>query len=767
MIISRFVKIRAQVAGKENRFRYGTGYAVTSRRVLTAGHVVRNTDHRRIELRFAGAGQWEPASVCWTSGNDLDACLLELSGNVDNFPDQNPLWGNYDRTVRLKWESLGFPEAAVIPLGKGRNLRTDSEVFGEVTRGGNETGLYELTVTGCPGDPKLWQGLSGAPVFAGGCLIGIIRYAPENFSGKRLLATPVSRLLDLEEFRELVGYPTPVPVPATRGGASPENFQLPEDRSKLPPVCKRLPDWNFIPYRSLHGRFINKVREMWEIHDILTHRKQAVVGGVGVVKGMGGIGKTQLAIEYAHRFAMCYPGGLFWIDTEQGRGSLIMQVKKGAPEIDIDENLEEDRRLYRLWQILGQAGPILLLLDNFPENLPLRNWLPPHGSIHVLVTTRRRDLDCAGVELPAMTGDEGLALLNSGDRRFGEDAKRLVRALGGLPLAIELARQYLNLDPHLSINDILEEIQQTGELEILSVFTGEYGDELPSGHDKDVAATIRMSWNKVSPMAQSVLQALSLLAPAPVPGRLLRGILNLPVEKKIGDPLNKAILEISRLSLADPDQENDPVMHRLISGFGRTTIGDDDPIYDNVVSAVRDEMARTGDDADTRSFRDLEKIVPHAEYLLGRNFVKNEQALDISNDLSWHHRKWGRYRLAETFGRKSLKIAVDTFDPGHPAIARSQSNLAMVLRDLGELEEARDLLRQALSSDLNSFGPGHPSIARSQSNLAEVLKDLGELEKARDLLEQAYRSLLEKFGPDHPLTRTVKNNLASVTAKMS
>ena len=76
--------------------------------------------------------------------------------------------------------------------------------------------------------------------------------------------------------------------------------------------------------------------------------------------------------------------------------------------------------------------------------------------------------------------------------------------------------------------------------------------------------------------------------------------------------------------------------------------------------------------------------------------------------------------------------------------------------------EARDLLRRALASDEKSFDPGHPSIAISQSNLALVLNDLGELEEARKLLKKSYRTLFEKFGPNFPRTKIAKGNLNSV-----
>ncbi|MFV9677045.1 MAG: TIR domain-containing protein, partial [Methanosarcinales archaeon] len=103
----------------------------------------------------------------------------------------------------------------------------------------------------------------------------------------------------------------------------------PADRDNLPPVC-RLPDRNWMPYRPLGNGFVGRVRDLWQINDMLRERKTAVVEGVGLVVGTGGIGKTQLAIEYVHRFGASYPGGIFWIDAEQGISNMIVHVIQGA-----------------------------------------------------------------------------------------------------------------------------------------------------------------------------------------------------------------------------------------------------------------------------------------------------------------------------------------------------------------------------------------------------------------------------------------------------
>ena len=111
---------------------------------------------------------------------------------------------------------------------------------------------------------------------------------------------------------------------------------------------------------------------------------------------------------------------------------------------------------------------------------------------------------------------------------------------------------------------------------------------------------------------------------------------------------------------------------------------------------------------------------------------------------------------------RSLHEAEACYEPGHPSVASSQGNLALVLTDLGEPAEARDLLRKALAADEASYEPGHPSIATDQSILGVVLKELGELAEARDLLRKAYRSLHDKLGPNNPKTKIVLGNLRSV-----
>jgi tetratricopeptide (TPR) repeat protein len=261
-----------------------------------------------------------------------------------------------------------------------------------------------------------------------------------------------------------------------------------------------------------------------------------------------------------------------------------------------------------------------------------------------------------------------------------------------------------------------------------------------------------------------MLRVMSQLAPAPVPLRLLRAVLGWQESPGARDRLAKATADLWELSLVDRSDTGDPAAHRLILGFVRH-LPESEPLRLPTVAAVAKEMDRAFDDQDTASFQELEAVLPHAEWLVEREDLAAESAITITTALGWHHRAWGRYVLAKPFYRDALSRSERTYAPGHPSIARSQSNLAVVLKDLGELEEARDLLRKALASAEAGYAPGHLHIATCQSNLATVLRDLGELEEARDLLKKAYATALSRLGFNHPRTRTIRANLEGLEGK--
>ncbi len=546
-----------------------------------------------------------------------------------------------------------------------------------------------------------------------------------------------------------------------RLGGSPGEVFHPPDRSILPPVCD-LPGKHRMPYRSLGKGFVGRVGDLWAVDESLRKNKTTVVQGVGVVTGMGGVGKTQLAVEYVHRFGKYYPGGVFWVEADQGLSTLIVGVS-GAAGIDVDNRLEEKEQLRQLWQILASFPPALVVLDNFPEDIGLESRLPSQDSVHVLVTTRRKDLfKYTSFSLDVLTKEEGIKLLNSGKRKFAEGAAALVEAMGGLPLAIELAKNFLNLRTNLSTAGLLEEIKKKGAIKTLGIFAEKYGNELPTGHGKEVSATFQLSWDMAPGFAKTLLQVISLLAPAPVPRRVLKKILIAGSEEILEDPVDEALAELThKLSLTELDEENDPACHRLISAFVGTVVKKDTGLNDKIVRAIHDEMERTKEAGDTASLRELEKVLPHAAHLLTSKELTVEPgpAVDLFDYMGTHHQKLGRFKMAERYMRDGLNRAGESFKPGDPKIALLQNDLGLVLKHLGEYEQAIEYYEKALTSDLKTYGSEHPKVAIRWNNLGSAWKALGQYEKAIEYYEKALTSDLKTYGSEHPDVAIDWNNL--------
>ena len=338
------------------------------------------------------------------------------------------------------------------------------------------------------------------------------------------------------------------------------------DRTKLPPVGP-LPEKHRMPYRSLGDKFVGRLDSLWSLYDCLFRDGTTILAGEAVVVGTGGLGKTQLAIEYAHRFGSVYTGGVYWVDADQGLSTLISQIGEAAG-IELNTKTDEANQVQQIWHGLNRfPGPSLIILDNFPENVPLQPYLPIGGRVHTLITTRRQDLDYPLVRLNILTTEEGIRLLDSGARRFGQEAAPLVTRLGGLPLALELAKGYLNYRKKLTIPALLEEMSANTDIELVNEFASQYRDHLPTRHETDIARTFQLSWNAAPELARKILRAMGELAPVAVPRSLLRSALELPGDSSVRDPLGRALDELSRLSLVELDTSGNPIAHRMILAF--------------------------------------------------------------------------------------------------------------------------------------------------------------------------------------------------------
>jgi len=549
----------------------------------------------------------------------------------------------------------------------------------------------------------------------------------------------------------------------------------PAERGQLPPE-RHLPAGSRMPFRSLGNRFVGRTQALWELYDLLFKENVAVVSGVGVIAGTGGLGKTQLAIEYARRFGYLYEGGVWWVEADQGLGAMITLVS-GAAKIDVNGELPEREQAEQLWDALRGRAASLLVLDNFPDGGKLTAHLPTSGAVQALVTTRRGDLNHPKLALPTLEPGAALDLLNSRDRKFGVEAHPLLEALGRLPLAIELTCSFLNRRKDLDPPELLVEMRKVGEMGTLRAFAKRYGDQLPSKHELDIAATFQVSWDLLGAPARRTLRAIAEMAPAPIPLRLLRAIAEMAPpparfrllrsilrmrKTDLDNSLADSIAELERASLAERNDQGDLSIHRLVRSFVLFITPLRESMRGLVAKAVEREMARVVDEADKRGYIELETVAAHAEVLARADRVDPLGKANLWAYAGKQHLAHGRYVIAKAAMERSRQEAEHSLDPGHPNIAAYQSDLASVLRHLGELTAARDLFRRALVSAEASLEPGHRFLASYQSNLAQVLQDLGELKEARDMLRLALASAEASIEPGHPSIAIFQSSLALV-----
>src|SRR5208282_3008118 len=273
--------------------------------------------------------------------------------------------------------------------------------------------------------------------------------------------------------------------------------------------------------------FLGREDELTRLHAALSGSGSGPVGirpagsarAAGLI-GMGGIGKTQLAVEYSYRQheAGTYPDGIFWINAaeplDQGFARLARDLGLAKTDQALDQQVRSAFNALRRWK------KALLVLDNLEDpgtlNRPIVSGRIPAGlSCRLLFTTRRRDLGgFTPVEVTVLPEESALQLLLRHPNRQPaiepsdpdhEPAVAITRMLGRLPLALELAGAYLgkwsdrDRPGYVSLSGYRERLRTKGRLATVDVGAKELSDnELQSIHEDAVEATLRQQWDALA-----------------------------------------------------------------------------------------------------------------------------------------------------------------------------------------------------------------------------------------------------------------------------
>jgi len=520
------------------------------------------------------------------------------------------------------------------------------------------------------------------------------------------------------------------------------------------------------------SQFIGRDDDLNQLHQLLQQNNQVAIAAV---VGMGGVGKTELAIQYAKTHLNSYPGGICWLNPKQGDIGLQLTnfARVYLPSFTIPDGLEDlQAQVNFCWQHWYNPpdsidAKVLLLLDDVTEyNQQIREFLKHKpGRFKVLITTREQlGKPIALLNLGVLKRLDAMKLLQSfvGRERVKSEpwvARKLCQWLGYLPLGLELVGRYLEQEPDLSLARMLKRLQEKRlkhpAFEVRSGMTAELG----------VRDAFELSWERLDENTRELGYRLSLFALTAIPWRLVAG------EEETAE-IEAARVALTRLHLLQRTDADTYRLHQLIREFFREKLEElDTPTTDRggglkrAFAAQMVLLAQQIPDSPTRDF--IEAVTPAIPHLaeVAEHLVENLS----DDDLVWPFVGLGRfyqgqgfYKQAAPWLEKCLELTKRLLGEAHPHVASSLNNLAGLYYSQGRYSEAEPLYLEALELTKRLLGEAHPHVATSLNNLASLYRSQGRYSEAEPLYLEALELTKRLLGEAHPHVATSLNNLAGL-----
>jgi tetratricopeptide (TPR) repeat protein len=608
---------------------------------------------------------------------------------------------------------------------------------------------------------------------------------------------------------------TPPAFPAMRQASQPS--ERPSFPGALPAV------WN-IPYPR-NPYFTGREEVLRRLAASLRAGETVGISQPQAVSGLGGVGKTQIALEYAYRYYQDYDVVLWTrADTQEALISGFV-VFATLLQLPVQEERDQLKIVQAVKHWLTSHTHWLLLLDNADDLTLVRDFLPPAGTGHTLLTTRAASMGrlAHALEVDALDNEPGALLLLRRAGRLAPDAPleqadgsertialSITQELGGLPLALDQAGAYIE-ETHCSLADYLQ-LYRSQRTDLLKERGGMVLD-----HPEPVATTWSLSFTQVqarSAAAADLLRVCAFLHPDAIPeeiitegttklGPNLQAIMQNPLA------LNQAIGVLLSYSLLKRQAEEHLLsMHRLVQAVLKD--GMDAPTYrqwaERVVQAVNQALP----EMEYRTYVRYERCLPHLQEcakLIDQEHLSLNAARHLLLQAGSYLKEHARYAEAEAFYQHSLHIREQALGPNHSDLAYPLYNLAVLYEEQGKYTEAEPLYQRALHLWEQAMGPDdqmayplnglanlyyeqgkyaeaeplyqralhireqalgtdHPQVAYPLYNLANLYYNQGKYAEAEPLYQRALRIWEQKLGTDHPLTRTVVQNYAILLREM-
>jgi len=520
----------------------------------------------------------------------------------------------------------------------------------------------------------------------------------------------------------------------------------------------------YVPYDQKGSQVIGREDALAAVRRQLTAEKRTAIGHTASFSGLGGLGKTQLAVEYAHLYKDSYPNGVIWLNADQDIEAQLTKLAVDATWIAPESEHKDKLAVAR--QRLRSYGDCLFIFDNVEDQEVIQPYLLVPMNSHILITSRDAQTGFPPIPLDPLSPDHSLELLYQEARRNAVNAeeasaaREIVSILDGLPLAIELAGAYLCHRTAFSFAGYLSRLSddplKTLPTSYLSSFTG---------HDSDLYRTLKineelcdeepllipildlLTWSGPAPMGILLMARLLEQKAAALEGALALGV-ELRIVQKLPDvdryALHRLVREVRRVErpLSERMEWREQIAEKLGDWFQAlrekfTDLPRFEAEFDHLIAwcdncrdlpqiTARLTWLQAYPPYHRGDYRKAHDIVTSALFFINENDVElTELHAHIYSDFGVTQGHIGNVNISLNYEIKALDIRRELFGDNHPVIVNSLFNIGISYSHLGKKLPAIDALQKALRIAKNVFPDKHPRIISIENNLRTILTNRG------------------------------------------
>ena len=527
------------------------------------------------------------------------------------------------------------------------------------------------------------------------------------------------------------------------------------------------------------------------LHTQLSGNQAIALTQSSALHGLGGVGKTQIALEYAYRHSLEY-SAVFWIgaETEEQIVSSLLRIAE-VLQLPGRDGKDQQQAIAAVQRWLSVHDRWLLIWDNVEDLAVLDRFLPSVRSGALLLTTRCQALGtlARGVDLLPMAHEEGMLFLlrrakvleqkvtDEQIQQFALNmpaqytaAKELMTTLGGLPLALDQAGAYIE-ETGCSLADYVCRYKQQ-PIRLLDRRGGSRGD-----HPQSIMATIQLAMKQVEreqPAAADILRVCALLHAEAIPEELFvesatSAYLGPELACLSADPIqfDTAIAALRKLSLVQRQAETHMIsLHRLVQVILKEHLPE--PTQRTWMMRVLHAISSLfpfDEETQVNYWQSGDQLLPHAMVCLtwSEQWYENEPLrIALMNHVANYVRLRDRYAQAESFYLQALGIGERVLGSEHILVAETLYGLAILRQQQMQYGEAESLFRRALHIRERTLGAEHPQVATSLSKLASLYWRQGKYGEAELLRRQVLHIRERTLGAEHPQVAASLDHLATI-----